>query len=585
MFFDTDVSQMNLEASFFFVNDLNGNPLFLQKPVERLVANQFSEIREVLLRIDQRVKEKKFFLAGYISYEAAYAIMDVPYSTNGLSQLPFVDFYVFAQSALAPAFAETPTAFYKFHTEQTDLLYKDRLDKIFQQLVLGNSYQVNYTFQNKCSSYGPTQSLFSNLYKNQKSFYAACIQLEEQDILSLSPELFFAKQKNKIITKPMKGTLPPNSVSIDDLTDEHKKKLQAENWMIVDLLRNDLSRVAKPESVKVTRLMEVEKYKTVQQFVSTIEGELEEDTLFSDIIYALFPCGSITGAPKRKTMELIRDLESTPRGLYTGAIGFMTPEQDMQFSVAIRTLVGREQWSYGVGGGIVVGSKTEDEFEEAKLKAQFIFAANQFFLFETLLFDGKIIVDQNAHLLRLQKSATFFNFHYSNEKAISVLQNGVKNLTTVSRVRLQLERGGDFNIHASSLEIPLSSALLEKKRITWSQKRTNSKDLFLRHKTSERELYDTEYAKSAQKGFYDVLFLNEKGHVSEASRHNVFIRKGEQWLTPPLSSGLLPGVEREKSIDFWSAQEKILTLDDILSADEVWLTNSVRGKVPVEVVP
>lgn len=579
---------MELKASFLFFNDLNGLPLYLENPVWRISALSFAEVPAALSAIDMWVKKNKFFLAGYIHYEVGYPLLNIPFHRTPSSH-PLIDFYVFEKttpidSQLRAETRETDSvtqvrgAFYNFSEPQSRILYEERLARVKHQLQTGNSYQVNYTFLNSCNSFGETKDLFLNLYEKQKSRYAVCAELAGLSIMSLSPELFFSKVKEKITTKPMKGTLPLGPTEIPAHLHE---KLSAENLMIVDLLRNDLSKVAKPETVNVTKMMQIEQYATLQQIVSTIEAELEPTVQFSQIIKALFPCGSITGAPKRRTMEILQDLESESRGLYTGTVGYIEPSGDMQFNVAIRTLWGSNQkWSYGIGGGIVLDSIAADEHAEAVLKAQYIKATNSdFHLFETMLFTDSKVCDLEQHLSRLRQSARMFAFSLREEEVRSRLQEVMISATGQKRIKLQLFIDGRIEVFVEPLQPTPDSP-----RVLFSETRSDSKNIFYQHKTSERFLYESEFLIGREKGFYDVIFLNERGELTEASRHNVFIRKGSEWFTPPLACGLLAGVQRGKFLREKNAQEKILFKEDIFSASEVVLTNSLRGAVTVEVV-
>lgn len=566
-------------TSFLFLNDLENQPLFLQKPVRRIVARKAADVLPALLQIDQILQARKFYLAGYISYEAGYALMGLRLPEQGaLTQQALVDFYVFEYQSSAPQTPSSLACFYHFQPPQEFETYQVSLQKIHQELKQGNSYQANYTFRTQCESYGDSRTLFHKLYQVQTSRYAAHVICSDLEILSLSPELFFSKVKQTITTKPMKGTLPLGNVV---LSDEHEKKLRAENLMIVDLLRNDLAKVARPESVRVESLMQRETYQTLQQIVSTIVGEVDVSVTFSQLIMALFPCGSITGAPKYKTMEILRNLEDTARGVYTGTIGFITPSGDMQFNVAIRTLVReKSSWTYGIGGGIVLDSQVEAEYEEALLKAQFIRKANNdFYLFETLLCIEGQIQELEAHLKRLLKSAHFFGFPCDVRAIHKQMEAICRDMRASVRVKLQLHGDGQCDIYCASLDVPK-----EPLRIAMSTLKMESKNIFLQHKTSNRQVYDEEFLLYRNKNYYDVVFENERGEITECSRHNIFLKCGDQWFTPPLECGVLAGIRREQFMFEKNAKEKIMFKADLCTADEVWLTNSLRGAVRVEFI-
>lgn len=561
-------------ATFLFPNTHWDEPLLLKDPVERIVAHTFDQVEIALHNLDERMREKRFYLAGYVCYEvgALFNGISLPTVRTGW---PLLDFYVFDKPAVdLPQCAETGTAVFNFSQLLGWSEYEEGIRKIHDFLKSGDTYQVNYTFQNMCNSTGDVFTLFEKLRAAQKSNYSAFADVPEGNILSLSPELFFSKIENTIVTKPMKGTLP---LGMTHIPQELQLKLSAENLMIVDLLRNDLARVARPDSVRVTELMAVEQYPTLQQIVSTIEGQVDSDIAFSHLLKTLFPCGSITGAPKRRTMEIISALETHPRGLYSGTIGYITPLGDMQFNVAIRTLWGAENlWSYGLGGGIVYDSKAKDEFEEALLKARFLKTSNgDFSIFETmrLTTTGEIPL-LNAHLERLQRSARYFGFSWYEDVIRGELQELQVPSGGEQRVRLDLYEDGKLKIQKSEI-----SRAPDVVRLRVSGIQTTSNDIFLKNKTSMRDTYEAEWKQAQAEGFYDVVFTNEKSEVTEASRANLFVRIRGEWFTPPVECGLLPGIERGIQIKLKKAQEKVLFVSDIAGAEEVMLTNALRGCV------
>lgn len=557
---------------FYFPSAIDQKPLFLANPIERVYTFAQKDVVNTLRRIDEWSQKKQYYIAGYIAYEAGYSLLGM--ECDNVSPTPLVDFYIFDKSSERVQNVSTGTVFFDFTSFESQDNYKKNFNEVHRQEREGNTYQVNYTYQNECRSQGTSEALFEKLYAAQTTPYAVFAQFVESDILSVSPELFFSKRGQAIQSKPMKGTLPLGIIDLDKKTSD---KLQSENLMIVDLIRNDLSRLAQPETVKVKNLMAREQYPTLQQIVSTVEATLKPDTPFSQIIQYLFPCGSITGAPKRRTMEIIKKLESIPRGIYTGTIGYISPQEDMQFNVAIRTLVGREQWRYGVGGGLVLDSICEEEWSESLLKKQFIASSNfDFYIFETLLVKGGKVCHLELHLERLRQSAHFFGFKYNEETVQLKMHEAIANTSQNYRLRTELQQNGTVTAIAEPLQ-----AFTGSHRITWASQNTDSKNLFYRYKTSRRDLYDNEFKNFREKGYYDILFVNEKNQLTEASRHNVFLLIDGQWYTPPLEVGILNGVERQKQIKSLSAKEKILFKSDVDRAQEILLTNSVRGCVSV----
>jgi len=359
--------------------------------------------------------------------------------------------------------------------------------------------------------------------------------------------------------------------------------------MIVDLLRNDLRRVCKVNTVKVTELCSVETYPTVLQMVSTIKGNLRPGITYSEIFKALFPCGSITGAPKVRTMRIIRDLESHSRGVYTGCIGFISPVDDEAvFNVAIRTIVlSGVRGEMGIGGGIVWDSKAEEEFEECRLKGSFLNRSSERFeLIETMLWHAQRgYVFLEGHLERLLSSAEYFDFPCQEVEVRERLGKAREqfNQGESQRVRLLLSRDGGITITSTSMpQIVHNGTTNHGIKVILSSERTNANDLFLRHKTTRRTMYDREFKLALSKQYDDAIFLNMDGHVTEGAIHNLFIVKDGQWITPPVTDGLLPGVLRAELLKSKCMQEQSLILDDLLAADEVYLGNSVRGLRNVE---
>ncbi len=378
----------------------------------------------------------------------------------------------------------------------------------------------------------------------------------------------------------MKGTMPRGLDSAEDaeaiLRLQHDEKNCSEHVMIVDLLRNDLGRICTSGSVHVDDLFSVERYETLLQMTSTIAGTLRPNTSFYDIFRAMFPCGSITGAPKIRTMQIIRELEPHPRGIYTGAIGFIAPNRSATFSVAIRTLVLRNNHAHmGVGGGIVADSIPEDEHRECLLKASFLTRSHHpFQLIETLLWDREFFL-LSPHLDRLESSARYFNFAFDRSAIESQLQALALTFKPGGRhrVRQLLHPDGTLTLaHAPLLDEPSPI------RVKLSSERTSSTDVFLRHKTTHRQLYDQQYAAARAEGFDEVLFLNDRGELTEGAISNLFLEHSGQLLTPPLASGVLPGIMRRHLLETRpTAHERILTLDDLHTADAIFLCNSVRG--------
>lgn len=455
--------------------------------------------------------------------------------------------------------------------------YAGKIKKIKYYLEQGLSYQVNFTFKEKFDFKGDAVSLYSDLRKSQPTPYSALINTRREKILSLSPELFFRIDKNKIIARPMKGTIKRGETEEEDSrskTDLKKsKKIRAENLMIVDLLRNDLGRISK--LVRAPKLFNIEKHPTLYQMTSTIEGKLRKNLRLKEVFSSLFPCGSVTGAPKIKTMQIIKKLEREPRGIYTGAIGYISPKGKSCFNVAIRTVqIKKNKGELGIGGGIVYDSKAKAEYEEALLKAKFFRdGLEKVGLTESILWDkNKGYYLLSLHLKRLKKSAKHFSYPCKEKRIKKKLKEAVSGESRNLKVKVVLNSDGSINIKkepVKKIKTPI--------KIKISGKRINSKDEFLYHKTTKRAFYDRERRKGLAKGYFETVFVNERGRLTEGTISNIFVLKNKRLYTPPIKSGLLPGVLREHLIREGKAKEKILYLKDFKEADKVYVGNSVRG--------
>ncbi len=392
-----------------------------------------------------------------------------------------------------------------------------------------------------------------------------------------------------MLARPMKGTIRRGRDLRED--SEIKRQLEnclknrSENVMIVDLLRNDLGRISATGSVRVPKLFNVERYETLFQMTSDIESRLKRRYSDFDIFSHIFPSGSVTGAPKIKTMEIVRELEKEPRNVYTGSIGFFSPKGCSAFNVAIRTLLidsKKKIGEMGVGSGIIYDSGPKQEFAECRLKANFLVKKLEHFqLIETMLWrPNKVYMLLNEHLKRLENSARYFGFVYKRQDILTALRRlSMRLRQNTYRVRLLLYKDGRIKLEASLLE----SQRPREAKVCLSTKRTQIHNPFLYHKTTNRKIYDQEYKRCRRLGFYDVIFTNEKGEITEGAISNIFIRKNGTLFTPPKACGLLDGVYRRYLINSkrYKVKERILFKKDLLCADEIYLSNSVRGLVRV----
>ncbi|WP_373989823.1 aminodeoxychorismate synthase component I [Duganella sp. BuS-21] len=474
------------------------------------------------------------------------------------------------------------------------------LARIHDYIAAGDTYQVNYTYRLRFDAFGGIHALYARLRGRQPVPYGALIGLEDGGaVLSLSPELFVRHAGGVLTARPMKGTAPAapstqqaeNILRATNLAADPKNR--AENLMIVDLLRNDIARVAVTGSVEVPALFEVHRYASVLQMTSTITAQLRADATLAAIFDALYPCGSITGAPKRRTMEIIRELEPDARGIYTGAIGWFDPRQDGRvgdfcMSVPIRTLTLQPQGAdgvrageMGVGAGIVFDSDALDEYAECKLKARFLTGLqNDFDIFETMYgTPGGGIRHRERHLKRLAASAVYFGFPWDEQAAKAYMDAASAMLEpehTAYRVRLALNPAGAFSVQHAPL-----SPLVEPVRVLLADDATSSDDLFLRHKTSIRARYDAAWRDAEAQGAFDTLFFNQRGELTEGGRSSVFVQVDGRWLTPPLDSGVLPGVMRGVLLEDpdWNASVAVITRAMLEAAEDLVICNALRGAV------
>ncbi len=462
--------------------------------------------------------------------------------------------------------------------------YISNVSKIKERIEAGDTYQINHTMLGSFKYEYPPSKIFSALLFNQTTDYSAFINTGGKCILSFSPELFFKQDCEDITVKPMKGTKKRRSIYEErthrpiGLIDDQKQK--AENLMIADLLRNDLNRIC-IEPHKRVSLFKIENYESVLQMISRITGTIDPRMNLFEIFKALYPCGSITGAPKISSMKIIKEIEKRERGLYTGTIGFVT-EQRAEFNVAIRTLIldpKRKTGTAGLGSGIIWDSDPDAEYDECLLKGRFFTEpVHHFRIFETMLVVNNQIPLIDHHLERMKNSAKELFFHFDGGRMMDEIIGVFYGLDPKKTYRMKLLLGkyGDFEM---VVEEP--APLPEEIAIAFSNTRTNSSDDFLFNKTTRREIYDSERSLAAERGLFDLVYLNQSGEVTEGGITNIFIRKKRNWYTPPQKCGLLLGIGRKLFVKKYRAIERVLSMDDVLMADEVVLTNALRGEVKV----
>ncbi|QWV97781.1 aminodeoxychorismate synthase component I [Geomonas nitrogeniifigens] len=526
--------------------------------------------------------------AGFVCYEAAGALNDA-LTTPPAHQMPLLWFGLFTERNAEPfPLHQAPFRCSDWQTNPGWETYRDSVQEIRELIAAGDSYQVNYTMRQRFTFSGCSRSFFSELCRNQPTPYNSYIECGRWRLLSASPELFFSLSGGRLVTRPMKGTAPRGRWYAEDLARKERLRQSpkdvAENLMIVDLLRNDMGMVSRTGSVQVSSLFDVESHPTVHQMTSTIESRVGEGVSPLELFRALFPCGSVTGAPKRRSMEIIAGLEGEPRGLYTGCLGYFSPGGEAQFSVAIRTAVlDREtgRGEIGIGSGITYDSQPEAEYQECLDKRAFVAEQRgEFHLIESLLHDEQGYFLLERHLERLERSARYFSFPLAEGAPRRVLEETAVRLTPSARhkVRLMLFEDGRLSCEAA----PLPEAMPEAKA-AFARQPVSSADPFLYHKTSRRDLLHRELA--ARPDLDEVIFENERGELTEGAYSNLVAVIDGRKCTPPLGSGLLPGTLREELLAQGMIEERILKREDLARADAVFLVNSVRRWRQVTLVP
>ena len=563
-------------------------------------------------------------LAGWLSYEFGYLLETslaelLPQSLPAHS--PLASFGIFSAplrfdhetgSTTFPLFDTEeelpPFHIANLHTSQDKQSYLNAIFRIKEYIAAGDTYQVNYTLKLAFDFSGSPEAFYRSLRRNQSVAYAAMMRMGEEHILSLSPELFFKIDVDAVRVRPMKGTMkrgrfPDEDQKLCTMLSEDSKN-RSENVMIVDLLRNDLARLSHQfgdTKVLTESLFDVERYESVLQMTSTICAETDGPVLTKvsmlDFFKALFPCGSVTGAPKIRTMEIIRELEEFPRGVYTGAIGYFAPSGTGTFNVPIRTLrLANGKGEMGIGSGIVHDSDPEQEWQECLLKANFLTQpVAPFVLFETLLLEpGKGYWLLAEHLERLQRSALYFSFSFSREEVLASLnavERKKESIGQCARVRLTLAKDGTVESSSQPCDAPPRRCLPDTPStshedlpcVSLSRKKVDSSSPWVFHKTSNRALFQEEFARAARENLFDIVFYNERQELTEGCISNLIIFLDGSYCTPPVSSGLLAGTMRSKllSDNAVCLQEKVLTCEDLHRAQGLFCCNSVRGVVQV----
>ena len=556
--------------------------LFFENPVRWLQADELDQIPSLFTAIE-RARSEGFWAAGYLGFECGYhwePKVAPGFSPN--SRLPLGAFGIYRAPAkpLLDGAEQMTCGLTDITLSLSFAQFKDRFERVQEWIRAGDTYQVNLTCQIETAYSQGAQELFAHMMQRQPVEFGAMLNINDRIILSASPELFIHKCGHEVTLRPMKGT----SRRGRDFTEDESlaaalsrdEKNRAENAMIVDLLRSDVGRVAKIGSVHASDLFKVERHPSLLQMTSSVQGELREDVSLHDLFRAIFPSGSIVGAPKVRTMQIIRELEERDRGVYTGAIGYIEPEGNAMFSVAIRTAVLEDgRLSMGVGAGITSDSNAASEYNECLLKAEFL-SDRSFDLIESMRWKEARCELLDLHMKRIVGSARFFGYPFDENATRSLLANHVNQLPAALawKVRLLLSPNGACALSAAAILNESPASLFVR---LWHQPMRSS-DPWLQHKTTRRYLYDRALACAQKVSCVDALFVNEDGMVTEGSIHSILVRHGDVWRTPPLSAGILPGVYRRHLLRTRpEVLERDVRVEELQTADEIQVMNSIRG--------
>lgn len=569
-----------------------GSPSFrLVDPVGVLEATRLEDVAPTIAAAEGGAA-RGLWVAGFVAYEAAPgldpALVVRPRPADDpFARLPLAWFAMFErrEETVLPSPRDDEPADAEAWRPSIDRgRYDAAIAAIREHIAAGDTYQVNHTLRLRSTIRGDERGLYRDLCFAQRGAHAAYLNTGRYRVLSASPELFFRVDGDRLTTRPMKGTAPRGRWLAEDEAIRSalasSVKDRAENAMIVDLLRNDLGRISLTGSVGWSKVFEPERYETVWQLTSTVSSTLEPGAGLADIFRALFPCGSVTGAPKVRTMQLIAELEDSPRGVYCGAVGYLAPASasppPASFNVAIRTVVVDAETGiaeYGVGGGITYDSSAEGEFDETVAKARVLTARRPpFQLLETMRRDpGEPIRRLEHHAERLRDSAAYFGFAFDEAEIRRALDAAGAAIDGPVRIRLLLARGGKVDISVTSLD----RGALGPVRLALDDHPVDPSDVFLFHKTTMRRRYDE--ARARHPDADDALLVNRAGEITETPVANVAVERGGIWWTPPIEAGLLPGTERAALLADGTIVERPITVDEARDADAIAVFSSVRG--------
>ena len=561
-----------------------GRSFAFADPVDEIVAFKIGEVRPGLIAVERAVQQG-LHAAGFLCYEAA-AGLDPAFCTREAGALPLLYFGLFAQREEVAGRGEVGDCeLGELRASISQEQYHADVERIRTYIAAGDTCQVNYTMRLQGRFAGDARALYRTMGQRQQAGYSAYFDLRQHVLVSASPELFFQISGRQCSTRPMKGTMSRGRWSAEDLQQAEKlqrsPKDRAENVMVTDLLRNDIGRISEVGSVAVPALWTTERYPTLWQLTSTVSSILRAGVGLADVFTALFPCGSITGAPKIRTMQIIAELEHEPRGIYTGCMGYWSPGEDACFNVAIRTAhLNRKkgQIEFGVGSGITWGSVAEAEYGECLVKAQVVRVRQpDFRLLETMLFADGAYYLLDRHLQRLADSASYWGFTCDLVGITKALEEEADLLAKRSfRVRLLLAESGEVAVESHPLTRP------RRLRVALAGEKVDSSDSFLYHKTTHRAVYERHLASRPECD--DVILHNERDEATECCIGNLVVEMDGERYTPPLESGVLAGTFRAELLARGEIRQRVIMTDELAGADALYLVNSVRRWVGLDLI-
>jgi para-aminobenzoate synthetase/4-amino-4-deoxychorismate lyase len=551
-------------------------------PVEIIEVYSVEEVVDALRKVESAI-EAGLHAAGFVAYEAGPAF-DPALAAHAPFGEPLLWFGIYTGFSTEESPTPTADALGTQHWEPTEdrPTYVAAVERIRAYIAAGDTYQVNYTYPLEAEACPEPVEWFNRLCTAQRAEYCAYVDTGRLKVLSASPELFFRLDNGVLKMRPMKGTRPRGLWYEDDLraADDlaRSDKDRAENIMIVDLIRNDMGRISETGSVRVDRQFDIERYETVWQMTSTITSRTRATV--PEIFGALFPSGSVTGAPKIRTTQIIRELEPQPRGVYCGAIGWWAPKGQAQFNVAIRTVTmdaDTRRARYGIGSGITWDSEANNEFRECSLKAAILTRPEaDFELLESMLWDGDFLM-LDEHLTRLNCSAEYFGFDVDIEAVERALLARAESFRPEAlKVRLLVSRKGSIRVDTAPLEPD------RRMRVGLAKAPVNRRNVYLYHKTTNRSCYET--MRAARSDCDEVLLWNDRGEITESTIANVVLDLDGDLVTPPIVCGLLPGIMRNRMLEEGAIREAIVSKDDLNRARSVRLINSVRRWINVDLI-